>query len=231
MNDTQQIKIGLTSINTCSYLPDKDERVAVIMEDSLQSPDGYDLLMANGFRRSGNMIYRPSCPSCNACQAIRVAINDFSLSKSQKRIKNKAAQLTWQFKSVLDEEWFTLYSHYIETQHQNGSMYPPNKDEFLKFIQCDWLTTRFLHVYDEQKLIAIAVTDICKTSESAFYTFYDPTYPLSLGKACILYQIEFCKNQGKPWLYLGYQIDDCPAMNYKVQFQRHQRLANQCWQG
>jgi arginine-tRNA-protein transferase len=33
----------------------------------------------------------------------------------------------------------------------------------------------------------------------------------------------------KEWLYLGYQIDECPAMNYKTRFHPHQRLVNQRW--
>lgn len=68
-------------------------------------------------------------------------------------------------------------------------------------------------------------------ANSAFYTFYDPDIKLSIGTLSVLYQLELTRKQGKRWLYLGYQIDECPAMSYKVRFDSHQRLVNHRWQG
>ena len=134
-------------------------------------------------------------------------------------------------KDRMDEEWFELYSQYINKRHSDGSMYPPKKQEFYQFSRSNWLDIRYLHIYDEKNLVAIAVTDDLPHSASAFYTFFDPDHPLSLGTVGILMQIEYCIQTNKQWLYLGYQIDKCPAMNYKVRFHRHQRLVNQRWQG
>ncbi|MEZ8823297.1 arginyltransferase [Vibrio amylolyticus] len=230
-SDIQQIRIGLTDSHACSYLSNREERVAVALDTQMHSASSYEVLLANGFRRSGDTIYKPHCDNCNACNALRVSVPDFRLSKSQKRLKSKAQNYTWALKDEMDEGWFTLYSRYINERHQSGSMYPPKRDEFARFSNCAWLNTQYLHIYDEEKLIAIAVTDVMSNSASAFYTFYDPDVPLSLGTFAVLSQIEYCSKQGKQWLYLGYQIDECPAMNYKVRFHRHQRLVNQRWQG
>ncbi|WP_047043807.1 arginyltransferase [Vibrio mexicanus] len=231
ISDLQQIKIGLTDSHDCSYLKDRKERVAVALDERMHSASSYEVLLANGFRRSGDTIYKPHCDHCNACNALRVSVPDFVLSRNQKRLVKKASNLQWQFKSELDEDWFDLYSRYINARHHDGSMYPPNKEVFHQFALCSWLNTQFMHIYDGEKLIGIAVTDILSNSASAFYTFFDPDYTLSLGTLGILMQLEYCQQQGKQWLYLGYQIDECPAMNYKVRFQRHQRLVNQRWQG
>ncbi|UUM29748.1 arginyltransferase [Vibrio japonicus] len=230
-SDLQHIRIGLTDSHPCSYLSGKQERVAVALDPAMHSTANYELLLANGFRRSGNTIYKPHCDKCSACEALRVSVADFIPSKSQKRISSKARNFEWVLKTHMDEGWFELYSRYIEERHRTGTMYPPQQDEFAQFSQCAWLNTQYLHVYDNDKLIAIAVTDVLSHSASAFYTFYDPDYELSLGTLAVLLQLEYCKNEGKQWLYLGYQIDECPAMNYKVRFQRHQRLVNQRWQG
>jgi arginine-tRNA-protein transferase len=229
--ESQQIKIGLSTSNPCNYLEERKERVAVALDENLHCHQGYELLLANGFRRSGGTIYTPYCESCNACQAIRLSVSDIRLSKSQKRLRNRAAHLRWELKTEMDADWFELYSHYIIKRHASGSMYPPKEEEFFKFAQCQWLDTRYLHVYDEDKLILIAITDVMTNCASAFYTFFDPDYPLSLGTLGVLYQLVYCHTSGKQWLYLGYQIDECPAMNYKVRFQRHQRLVNHRWQG
>jgi arginine-tRNA-protein transferase len=227
----QHIKIGLTSYNPCSYLKSRSERVAVALDDALHSTEGYELLLANGFRRSGDTIYTPYCGTCTACEAIRIAIPDFVPSRSQKRLFNKIRTLRWELKNEMDDGWFELYSRYISSRHQNGTMFPPQEEQFFTFAHCRWLDTRFMHIYDNERLIAIAVTDVMENCASAFYTFFDPEYPLSLGTLAVLCQVEFCQAGTKQWLYLGYQIDECPAMNYKVRFKRHQRLVNHRWQG
>ncbi|ELV8721387.1 arginyltransferase [Vibrio harveyi] len=230
--DLQHIRIGLTNNHPCSYLPEREERVAVALDADLHTEQSYQVLMANGFRRSGDTIYKPHCQHCSACQPIRIAVPDFVASKSQKRLLNKGKALHWEMKPELDSNWFELYSRYICERHQNGTMYPPREDEFARFAQTTWLTTGFLHVYDDEaRLVAVAVTDIMEHCASAFYTFFDPDYPLSLGTLGVLFQLEYCRQHNKHWLYLGYQIDECPAMNYKTRFQRHQRLVNQLWQG
>ncbi|NOH95275.1 arginyltransferase [Vibrio sp. 99-70-13A1] len=230
-SDLQQIKIGLTDNHACSYLPDYEERVAVALDEHMHTPENYEVLLANGFRRSGSTMYKPHCDKCNSCNAIRLSIPNFSFSKSQRRLLNKAKSFHWILKDTMDEQWFDLYSRYIKARHRTGSMFPPKKNEFFQFSKNHWLTTKFLHVYDQDKLIAIAVTDIMSKCTSAFYTFFDPDIELSLGTLGVLYQIQHAQKHQKQWLYLGYQIDECPAMNYKVRFQGHQRLVNQLWQG
>lgn len=230
-SDLQQIRIGFTDEHPCSYLTTEKERVAVALEPTMHCSSSYEVLLANGFRRSGDTIYKPACEHCSACQALRVSVPNFIPSKSQKRIRSKAQHLHWELKQEMDENWFDLYEDYICSRHQNGSMFPPKRREFSKFAHCSWLNTQYLHIYDNNRLIAIAVTDVLSNSASAFYTFYDPSHELSLGTLAVLFQLEYCQQQGKQWLYLGYQIDECAAMNYKVRFQRHQRLVNQRWQG
>ncbi|MGY5613132.1 arginyltransferase [Vibrio brasiliensis] len=230
-SDLQQIRIGLTDSHPCSYLADRQERVAVALDPAMHCGSSYEVLLANGFRRSGDTIYKPHCDQCQSCQALRLSIPDFEPSRNQKRLLKKSAQYQWQLKERMDDNWFDLYVRYIESRHKSGSMYPPKKEEFAQFSKCNWLNTQFLHIYQEQQLVAIAVTDILSNSASAFYTFFEPEHSLSLGTLAVLFQAEYCIEQGKQWLYLGYQIDECPAMNYKVRFQRHQRLVNQRWQG
>ncbi len=227
----EQIRIGLSRNQSCSYLPNKQERVAVVLEKHCHDANNYEMLLANGFRRSGDTIYKPQCDFCQACQALRVSIQDFQPTKSQKRLLNKAKSLRWEVKDSLDDDWFELYQRYIEVRHAKGSMFPPNQQQFFDFSQCKWLNIKYLHIYENDVLISIAITDNLPNSASAFYTFYEPKHPLSLGTLSVLKQIEYCRIAGKQWLYLGYQIDECSAMNYKTNFHRHQRLVNQRWRG
>ena len=54
----------------------------------------YNVLIQAGFRRSGEQVYRPQCRQCRACQSIRVLVDDFQPSKSQKRVLNKNNDFT-----------------------------------------------------------------------------------------------------------------------------------------
>ena len=158
--DKTLIRIGLTENHPCSYLKDQQERVAVIMDEKLHTNAGYELLMANGFRRSGATIYKPQCDECQACQSLRVNIAGYSPSKSHKRLISKAGDIEWEMKDEMDENWFELYERYINQRHSSGSMFPAKRKEFSEFSKNQWLNTKYLHVYQDQKLLAIAVTDV-----------------------------------------------------------------------
>ena len=84
MND-QNFKLGLTKAFDCNYLDNQQEQLLIAVDERLQNNRSYSLLMMEGFRRSGDQSYRPHCPSCNAYQSIRVIVDKFTPSKSQKR--------------------------------------------------------------------------------------------------------------------------------------------------
>ncbi|WP_087016192.1 arginyltransferase [Thaumasiovibrio subtropicus] len=223
------LQIGITPEKPCSYLPEQKDRLAVVMDEDWHSVHGYRVLMDYGFRRSGAMIYRPHCLSCSACHPVRVDVQGFTPSRSQKRLAKKLSQFDVVLKPTLDKNWFSLYSQYISVRHSDGSMYPPNEQDFSQFITASWSDVQFLHIYHQGKLRAIAVCDMFKDAMSALYTFFDPTLPLSMGKAAILLQLQYARQAKKTWLYLGYQVDQCKAMNYKVNFKPCQRWVDDEW--
>lgn len=224
------LKVGLTPRHPCSYLPGRLEQLLVLLDRELLCPEGYEQLLTAGFRRSGSDIYRPRCQACQACESLRIPVNDFVPSRSQKRILRNNRDLTMVVSDTDKPEYFELYQYYIEQRHQDGAMYPASRQQYDGFLLCHWLTPLFLEFYAESRLIAVAVTDSLNDSLSAMYTFYDPAEEhRSLGIYAILNQIKLARTLGKHWLYLGYQVDDCRKMNYKQQFRPHQRLINGHW--
>ena len=220
MKDFFDITIGLTQSFQCSYLTEQQEQLLVIRDQRCYNSQVYQQLMTQGFRRSGNDIYRPNCPSCNACQSIRIPAAQFVLSRSQKRLSRLCKQ---QFQltvdTVPDQQAYQLYEKYINTRHYQGAMYPPTRSQYESFLLCDWLDVIFLHIWQGEKLVAVAVTDHLPNSLSAIYSFFDPDYEkYSLGSWCILQQLSVCQRYQKEYLYLGYQIDECDKMNYKVKY-------------
>ncbi len=92
----------------------------------------------------------------------------------------------------------------------------PTPGQFSQFLLGTWGETRFLELRLNQRLVAIAVTDLMEDGLSAVYCFYDPTLSeRSLGHASILRQIEATRDMGLPYLYLGYWIGASRKMAYK----------------
>tara|TARA_R110002153_G_scaffold9853_5_gene39899 strand:- start:2827 stop:3531 length:705 start_codon:yes stop_codon:yes gene_type:complete len=231
MNEQLPARVGLTQEFDCSYLPNKQEQLLVILDPSCYSTDKFESLLGLGFRRSGNQIYRPHCPICSACNSVRVLAQDFIPSKSQKRKLNKAKnQFEVKYSTQERPEYYPLYSKYITMRHQDGSMYPPEKEQFQSFLLCSWLKITFIELWHQDTLAAVAVTDCMNSSISAIYTFFDPDFEhYSLGSVMILEQLKFAKEQNKQYVYLGYQIDECDKMKYKTQFLPAQKQLNDEW--
>lgn len=225
------MKFGITTPFTCSYLPEQDERLLVFMSDQPPTISEYDLLIGAGFRRSGTQVYRPHCGTCNACESIRLPVNLFTPSKSQKRILKRNQDLIILVSSTDKPEYYPLYESYINQRHNDGSMYPATKEQYQGFVLSPWDKALFIEFHTEDELIGVAVTDNLVTSLSALYTFFKPEErQRSLGIFAILQQIALAKSLNKPFLYLGYQIDSCQKMSYKQNFLPHERFFNDKWQ-
>ncbi len=233
MNDSS-FKVGITKTFPCSYLPEQEERLLIAIDERLQNNRSYTMLMMEGFRRSGEQSYRPHCPNCSACQSIRVVIEDFKPSKSQKRSLKRNAHFEISTSDKLKDNYYPLYEKYINTCHQDGAMFPANNQQFKSFLSSKLTKQLFIETWletnGEKQLVCVAVTDVLINGLSAVYTFYHPDFKANgLGIFSILTQINLCKQQGLHYLYLGYQIDDCKKMNYKNRYFPHERFMNQEW--
>lgn len=206
----------------------------MLIEPELNAQHCYPQLLEKGFRRSGDDVYRPHCPQCNACQSLRISTQQFKPSRGQKRISSKNKTFRIEQSHQAKPQYFELYQRYINLVHHLGPMFPATLKQYEQFIHSSWNHSLFIEIYDQDKLIAVSVTDIITQSEetswSAFYCFYDPAYRShSLGKFAILTQLKLAKNQNIKWLYLGYYIQQCNKMNYKTQFTPHQRFIDEKW--
>jgi arginyl-tRNA--protein-N-Asp/Glu arginylyltransferase len=235
------MKFGITTTFACSYLPEQDEKLLIFMSDTQPTMLEYDYLISAGFRRSGTQVYRPHCGSCNACESIRLPVNTFTPSKSQKRVMKRNQDLTIRVSHHDKPEYYSLYESYINQRHADGSMYPATLEQYEGFVLSPWNSALFIEFYTtdqhttgehaNEELVGVAVTDNLVSSLSALYTFFKPEEQhRSLGNFAILQQIKLAKSLNKAFLYLGYQIDACQKMSYKRNFLPHERFFNDKWQ-
>ena len=80
-------------------------------------------------------------------------------------------------------------------------------------------------------LMGVALCDRLSDGISMVYSFYDTEAPQrSLGTYMILEHIEYTRQLGLPYLYLGYWIEGSRKMKYKTRFQPQERLTGNGWE-
>lgn len=229
--NTRNLQLYITAESPCSYFDDRMSSNLVPDPELRLNMPIYNQLIQHGFRRSGKHCYRPHCHGCRSCVACRLAIEDFVASRSQRRCykANQDLKLT-AVSAGFTDEYFDLYSRYLNSRHTDGSMSNPVEDDFKQFLYCNWSDTQFLELRLNGVLIAVAVTDIVSDGVSAVYSFFEPKMESrSLGTYCILKQIDYTIELNLNYVYLGYWIENHKKMHYKSNFKPLQKYIDEQW--
>lgn len=215
-----RLRFLITPQHPCSYLPEQQSVTLFVDPECRLDRTAYTVLSQLGFRRSGEHAYRPQCPQCTACVPVRVLVDYFNPSRSQRRIakRNADIQVTWHMAHYNDEH-FELYQRYMKARHAGSSMDDDNPLHYQRLLRASWGETRLMEMRRGGQLLGVAITDTLDDAQSAVYTYFEPQLAQrSLGSFAILQQIEACRDAGLAYLYLGYWIQKCENMAYKDRF-------------
>ncbi len=224
----------ITPLHQCNYLPDRAARLEFIelkQAHSLATPL-FSQFSRLGFRRSGQHLYRPICHHCQRCIATRIPVNEFVRNRTQRKLWHKSATIDITISDCDDanDQHFALYARYICERHSDGDMYPPSLEGFKRFLQYSFTESFFMEFWQDGQLIMVAVCDKLDDGISAVYTFFDPNIAqTSLGTLAILTQIDYVKQLGLSYLYLGYWVPNSEKMQYKANFAPLELMINQRW--
>lgn len=226
------VPLWLTAEHACSYLDDRFAQSAVIDPDFPLDTLLYSRLIEQGFRRSGNQVYKPYCHGCMACVPTRIPVAEFLPDRKQKRCMKRNAQTQVRIKPAeFDPRHFDLYRRYQAMRHDKGEANSVSPQEYMQFLGSSWCDTWFVEFSIADKLAAVAVVDVLDHALSAVYTFFEPEFAnYSPGVFAVLWQIEQAGQLNLDYLYLGFWIKDCRKMSYKNQYQPLFGLLDQQWQ-
>lgn len=234
--DQEPLRLFHTAEHACGYWPERQARDLVFDPGDPRQARLYPMALSWGFRRSGNLIYRPHCRHCKACVAVRIPVAEFRPDRSQRRCLARNADLeTRVCPAERSDEHFDLYQRYLAARHPGGGMDGHGIAEFDQFLISAWGQGRFLEIRTRREhglgeLLAVAVTDVVPDALSAVYTFYTPdAAERGLGTYAILQQIAWAQRDGKPYLYLGYWIDGHRKMAYKQRYRPLESFDGQQW--
>lgn len=212
----------VTAPQPCPYLEGRMERKLFTSLQSANAEQLNNALSQQGFRRSQNVLYRPTCAECSACFSARIRVQDSEPSKSQKRILRRNASLNRRAASAwASEEQYDLFRRYLDSRHATGGMADMDVFEFAAMVEETPIRTRLIEYTDAKsgELIAVALTDILDDGLSMVYSFFDPEWErYSLGSFMILDHIQLCRDMGLPYVYLGYWVPGSRKMGYKAKF-------------
>ncbi len=229
----------VTAPQPCPYLAGKFERKLFTHLTHDKPTALVDNLLKGGFRRSQNIAYMPYCEGCQACVSVRVAVNEFEPNKSfQRAVKANADLMAKRVEPQPSAEQYALFRDYIDTRHSDGGMADMTVLDYAMMIE-DSIVDTFLTEYRVRPgnsisqpgpLMALALCDRLSDGISMVYSFYDTVAPeRSLGTYMILEHIEYTRQLGLPYLYLGYWIEGSRKMCYKTRFQPQEHLTGNGW--
>ncbi len=227
------VRLLRTTAHACGYWPGRSARNVMLDADASAPGEVFADLLAAGFRRSGEAIYRPRCDACNACIPVRLPVVLFRPDRGQRRCLERNADLSVTLEpATSDARTIELYRRYVDARHPGSGMSTDDADDFVAMFFTAWAQTKFVCVRADQELLAVAITDITRIGCSAVYTFFNPAKQYAargLGTFSVLAQVALTRALGLPHLYLGYWLDQHPNMHYKQRFRPQQHLQAQGW--
>ncbi|WP_172331762.1 arginyltransferase [Mangrovicoccus sp. HB161399] len=228
----------VTAPQPCPYLPGRMERKLFTALQGDYSETLNNALSKQGFRRSQNVLYRPSCAECMACLSARIRVSDFEPGRSQRRTLKRNADLVRRATSPwATEEQFALFRSYLDSRHADGGMADMDIFEFAAMVEETPIRSRVIEYTrpspdtpGRSKLTAVCLTDVLDDGLSMVYSFYEPELERrSLGTYIILDHINIAREAGLPYVYLGYWVPGSPKMAYKANFGSLEIYKNGRW--
>jgi arginyl-tRNA--protein-N-Asp/Glu arginylyltransferase len=228
----------VTAPQPCPYLDGRMERKLFTSLQSDNADKLNDALSKQGFRRSQNVLYRPSCAECVACLSARIRVADFTPNKNQRRVLRRNSSLRREVTSPwATEDQYALFRRYLDSRHADGGMADMDIFEFAAMIEETPVKSRIVEYSRKierpanQNLAAVCLTDVLDDGLSMVYSFYDPDRAGdSLGTYIILDHIEIARRAGLPYVYLGYWVPGSRKMGYKAGFRALEIYKNGVWQ-
>lgn len=215
----------VTAPQPCPYLDGRLERKLFTALQGDSATQLNDALSKQGFRRSQNVLYRPSCAACAACLSARIDVTQFTPSKSQRRVARRNRDLSRRATSPwASEEQYALFRDYLDHRHADGGMADMDMFEFAAMVEETPIRTRVVEYSRAEQerpdiLRAAALTDLLDDGLSMVYSFFAPELERrSMGTYLILDHIEIAREMELPYVYLGYWVPGSPKMDYKARF-------------
>ncbi len=206
----------------CSYLDDHDQTTHYKILEQCDTKY-YHSLVIRGWRRFGNMFFRPVCRGCSACESVKIDVTGYHFSKSARRVLKKGRKFDTlvQHPTLTRDhlELFQRYHDHMQSKRDWDAQTINARNYYMSFVHGHSDFGYEVLYFDDDKLIAVDLIDILPDGISSIYFYYDPDYAsYSLGHYSLYRQIEYAREKGLEWIYLGYYVEGCQSLAYKKDY-------------
>ena len=235
MSNEQLVYDGLQS---CPYLEGRVARMPLYRQTRRLTPAETDVRLARAERRVGFSLYRTACPTCSECRGLRVLVDDFAPTRSQRRVQKRWEALGDRLRiSVGPATWSEEKLDLFNRHKRERGLAEPDAERMDAYGYAGWLLhscmpTVEMTYHIDDKLVGVGIVDLGETSSSSVYFYFDPTPEisrLSPGVFSVLQEVAFCRRTSRRYHYLGLWVQDCQSLAYKADYYPHERLVDGDW--
>jgi arginine-tRNA-protein transferase len=186
------------------------------------APGEMDALWREGWRHFGAHFFRYNLGfyeyEIRRVLPLRIRLNDFKFSKSQRRVLNKNKDLETTIRPArIDAEKESLFERH---KRRFKSGVPDSIYDFLSaepaVVPCEALE---VCVFERGNLLAASFFDVGREAISSIYGMFEPTEAKrSLGILTMLLEIRYAMENGKKFYYSGYAYEGSSFYDYKKRF-------------
>lgn len=209
----------ISYFSECSYIPDELWRYEYFFALQLDG-DELEEFLSKGWRKFGAYYFRPKCGGCTKCIPLRVLVNEFKPSRSQRRVLRKGADIRVEFAPLkYRDDVYEIYSDHSLNRFNRET----EKEEFISTFYTESCPSLQSEYYLNGRLIAVGFLDISSRSLSSVYFIYKTEFEdYSPGVLSVISEIEYARSIGLEYYYLGYYINENRSMSYKNRFHPHE---------
>jgi len=215
----------------CPYLPGETARLPLRQPLGPLAPSAFDQALAGGDRRTGTLLYRPTCPTCHACEPIRLPAAELRMTRSQRRVWKKNADLVVEVGSAtFSEEKLSLMNRHKLERGLSRDGRPMSARGYTAWFLRSCARTLEMRYLLEGRLIGLGIVDAGARDSSSVYFYFDPDHSdRGLGTYSVLYECAWLAGLGGRYHYLGLYAERSPHIAYKARFYPHERLIEGGW--
>jgi len=215
-------------------LPDKS---GAFLLDKI-TPHQLDLILSQGWRHFGQLFYfyqefaeeEEGRSQTQHVRPLRIRIDQFKRSKSQRRTWNQNADLSVALRPCQRSDELDALFELHKTRFSKDI--PDSLDSFLGESDAQGPTnTQQFEVRLDGKLIACSFLDIGEKSVSSIYAMFDPSeHRRRLGIHTMLLELDWAKQNNMTFYYSGYTYLEPSHYDYKKSFTGLEFYDWQTWQ-
>jgi arginine-tRNA-protein transferase len=203
----------------CPYFNGRESRMEFFLAAGLTAEEAEEH-MASGWRCFGLQFFRPVC-ECLECVPIRIPVERFTPSKSQRRVLRKNADVDVTVGALrYSGEILDIYREHSKIRFGKE---PESEESFIDQFYTPSGPSAQSEFRIGGKLVGAGFLNLSDQGISSVYFVYrTDLLERSFGIFSMLAEIEYAKMQGLTFYYPGYWIKENSHMNYKGAFRPRQ---------